>query len=692
MSLFRQKTVGLIVIVGLTILVAGLLLWCLLGPPGADKNDPQEDDDVALSVPWNKLTAIPSLDDLTAKVATPEIGDKSVRVPFTLLTTDEKWKGEVYFNPTEHRSHYVRQDGVTVEFPFPGVPINIQPTSNGGAAIAFRGIFDNRLWLLSFDEGGRLLSAHTIRRDGINYPIFRAATVGDGFLYWVIYDNKTRKNYLRSFKSGLGGWEQLAQDLELPSFEPPAGSTYEMEPMVFLHADSLQSVEIIGGNWYGRATPQKILESARLVDCETALEAEFGKDVPLVLCRTSGKLAEEGAAYAIASPREKNASPLDASQGVPWRLHIDKNELPAVDYARTPQDLREVFVRDISKNHFGGMLEFGSNNVEGRVPWSQIYYLNGWMDAILLSKENQDAFDLYGDILTDLRLRLELEIRLLDDLMSSDYGMLTQAFTFDRSAALFAVQTSRILLLLERYTDLFPDVPPIKSLAKLRIQVPSLEGHIEILAHDGEDSAWMTPGTAHLRWPKGSAFYFDGMSVPFNHQNEWASSIFEMQKAGVPIDATSLAAAHSVIDYFLQRLGKDGGFPSVDEWYYWYGHAYDGWKASEDRSVHMPEYVGDHGLAWISFRTIDLMSVMSAIYSLPEASQVLLKKTASDRIRRGEVYPFAARSIIEHEQTPSFKLAALYPYFRAEAPWALSNNVWALPLLAGFYKNNSPTK
>lgn len=32
----------------------------------------------------------------------------------------------------------------------------------------------------------------------------------------------------------------------------------------------------------------------------------------------------------------------------------------------------------------------------------------------------------------------------------------------------------------------------------------------------------MKPGNAHLRWPYGSAFYFDGLAVPYKHQNEWA--------------------------------------------------------------------------------------------------------------------------------------------------------------------------
>lgn len=686
MTAFKRKDVRLLLAFGVLSLIVGGVLWRILGETSPKTNRLEDYGNIISSSSWEKLTNSSSLTDLEAKVAAPKITDDLVRVPFTMLAHDEAWKGDVYFNPKSYRSRYLRQDGLVVDFPFPGVPIDIQTVEEKGAAIAFRGIFDNKLWLLSVDNAGNLLSAQTIRRSGVDYPLFRAATAHDESLYWVIYDNNTRKNYLRSFKHGLGGWEQLAQDLELPSFEPPAGSTYEMEPPVSLHSNGSRMVEIIGGNWYGKASPHALLESSRLTECEAAIESVFTTMAPFLLCRASGNLTPQGGAYSIVSPSSKEVSYLDVNRGVPWNLHVDSEGLPAVDYASKAAELREVFIRDVSENHFGGMLEFGSNNTEGRVPWSQIYYLNGWMDAILLSRENTEAFELYGDILEDLRLRIELEVRLLDDLVASERALFTKAFTFDRSPVLFAVQTSRISLLFERYTTMFPDAPPLKSLANLRRQVPGLEGHIEVLAYEGEDPTWMSPGTAHLRWPKGSAFYFDGMPVPFNHQNEWASSIFEMKKGGVSINVESLDAARLIIDYFRHRLFRDGGFPSVDEWYYWYGHAYDGWQATEDRSIHTPEYAGDRGLAWISFRTIDLMSVMSAVDFLADIDKKALEETALDRIMEGDVYPFAARSVLEYEKHPIFKRSALYPYVRSEAPWALSNNVWALPIIFGFYK------
>jgi hypothetical protein len=682
----KSKNIGLLIVVVILVLVVGAMLWRVRGLTDLEKSGSEPHPSIVSSSHWDELSDSSALAEFEIRLAAPKIRNGPVRVPFTQLTSNDVWKGDIYFDLETYRSRYLRQDGVIVGFPFPGVPIDMQVIDNGEAVIAFRSIFDNKLWLLSIDATGKLLSAQAIRRPDVDYPLFRAAVAHGGSLYWVIYDNKTRKNYLRSFKLGLGGWEQVVQDLELPSFEPPAGSTYEMEPPVFLHADGQETVEIVGGNWYGKVASQNLLESSRLIGCETAIESKFKEKAPVVLCRASEDLAQQGVSYSIASPGFKNALHLDANRGVPWKLRIDSEGSPVVDYAYTADGLRQVFIRDVSENHFGGVLEFGSNNTEGRVPWSQIYYLNGWMDAILLSRKNIDAFDIYGDLLKDLRLRIELEVRLLDDLVASDRGLLTKAFTFDRSPALFAVQTSRILLLFERYNSLFPDAVPLKSLKDLRSQVLSLAQHIEVLAHEGEEASWMNPGTAHLRWPKGSAFYFDGMPVPFNHQNEWASSIFEMKTEGVAVDVKTLEAARAVIGYFLKILSKDGGFPSVSEWYYWYGHAYDGWKASENRSMHTPEYPGDHGLAWISFRTIDLMSVMSALDYLSAVDKEQLKKTGADRVLEGDVYPFAARSLLEHGEIPVFKLTALQPYLRSEAPWALSNSVWALPMVFGIYK------
>lgn len=590
-----------------------------------------------------------------------------VQVPFISLGD-----GSLFLNE-KHESRYVR-GGVDFFFPFPGVPVDFK-AHGGRIEFAFRRIFDGSLYRLSFSEGGKILAQQRVDFDGIDFPIFRAAASAEDGVYWVVYDNKRRKNYLLDLSQEGGG---VSQAIELPSFFPPAGSTYEMEPPVFLKKAGDGEFVLIAGGLHA-AIKNRQVSSQRMSNCEVAVEVIFPPQGPVVLCRAQGGAS---ASYFLRFVNEGRDEPLDMAEGVPWKLQqSDSGAGFSLDRAKTDAELMALFRWDLERGAQGGLHDLGVNNVEGRIPWSQIYYLNGLMDSLLLYESHQDGRAIFSGLADDLRRRIVIEMQLLDRLLDADGGFHTKAFTHDRSPALFAVQTSRLLLLFDRYSKEFSRAPSLKNREKLHLQVTSLEGHIEQLAKVGEDEHWMKKGTAHLRWPKCSAFYFDGMAVPFNHQNEWAYALFNAADVrGLPKDSSGLADQRDIIRFFMNKLAPEGGFPRVFRWYYWYGHAYDGWRASDGFSCNTPAYSGDDGLAWISFRTIDFMSVLAALDFMSDLDRNKILTSGFDAVKYGDVYPFAARSLLQHGVAPQIQRPVLRRYYRAVASWELSNLPWALSL------------
>lgn len=599
-------------------------------------------------------------------------------LPFTSLGA---LGGDLYIN-AQYYSRFIGPD-IDISFPFSGVPVDLKVVDDF-YHFAYRMIFNGKLFHLTYNHAGELIGQDEIILDGVDFPIFRASAISEGELSWVVYDNNKRKNYLIGM---VGADSSVDLLVELPSFYPPAGGTYEMEAPVFFSGNRKDGFELVAGALYAKIRGGKV-EARRLSDCETVIETLFPPSGPVVLCRARVGMSSP---YLLGMLSAMHFEPLDMAAGIPWRLKYNKGEdKVSVSRANSSEELAQVFLHDMRNGQQSGLLEFGIDNTEGRIPWSQIYYLNGIMDLLLLADTHKEARAIFDGVIGDLLQRVIIEVAALDDLLDRKEGFYTKGFTHDRSAALFAVQTSRLLLLFDRYSEELANAPRLRNSEKLRRIVSSLEGHIDQLAHEGEALQWMKPGTAHLRWPKCSAFYFDGMPVPFNHQNEWAYSLFNSARIkGGPVDTPALNDQRDIINFFLERLGENGGFPPVDKWNYWYGHAYDGWTEADNRSCNTPSYKGDHGLAWISFRTIDFMSVMSAKDFIPGLKSEKLVGSAMDAVKFGNVFPFAARSLLAAGKVPQIQVSVLERYYRAAAPWEISNSPWALVMGGANQQNYS---
>ena len=504
----------------------------------------------------------------------------------------------------------------------------------------------------------------------------RAMTWHDGQLYLVVYDNPTLHNYLLRWRLGSDGRYTLqGQAQRLPQLRDPAGGTYEMIPGLNFVAHGSQ-LYLLGGTLQAAIGADGQVDETRIEGCQKIIEAIATPQGPAGLCQAPAPRESE---FMVFGP-DALARPALTSPGVPWRLHVtgeSEQAALALDWARRPADFGRLLAYDLRRIQQSGWMEFGVDNTEGRIPWSQIYYLNGFLDILQLAGRDEVYRSQMAELLPGLRQRLDLEIALAAQHWQQG-RYLTRAFTVDRSKALFAVQSSRLLLLLNRYLTELPDPRPIPGYAALRQQVAALDGHIEVLARDGEPEHWLAPGRAHLRWPKGSKFYYDGTAVPYNHQNEWAYSLLSTAAPGrSPQQAPELAASLDIIAYFLERISQDGALPGTGVWDYWWGTAMDGWRREDGVSENMPEFAGDKIKAWISFRSIDAMSALAASAHLPAMRRSRILDSATTLVAHGKLYPFVAYELARQGAVVRLSPTVARQYARVSSPWEIQNAAWA---------------
>lgn len=535
-----------------------------------------------------------------------------------------------------------------------------------GGVLITRGFPDNDLSLVTLDRAGREVRELPIELSSDSAPMLRAAMLHDGILYLVYYDNPTLQNYLVRYVRRRSGYASLGEAMPLPSLEDPSGGTYEMIPAVFL-LEAADGVHVVGGTLQGAIDDDGSLSASRVENCSRVLEAVALPQGPVTLC-VQAKERGPAAPFELHGPDGVPLPEIERDSGIPFGLHVADGEV-ALRFASSPRSLAAMLEFDLQRTN-SGWLEFGTDNIEGRIPWSQIYYLNGFLDFLLLGNGDREAWGAFAPVLAGMRTRLDQEVPIaLGHWQAGRFE--TRAFTVDRSPALFAVQTSRLLLLAARYARELNGARHLPGYRGLRAAVTTLDGHIDVLTHRGQDPHWWPPGTPYLKWPKGSAFPFDGLNVPYNHQNEWA---YALLRAGS--GERSVSTAKAIVAQFVRRIAPGGRLPLAGTWDYWWGQAYDGWRKDEGVSVNTPEYDGDHLKAAASFRSIDAMSALAAAPMLGPVTRSQLRSSAAALIRKGALYPFVGYELRRAGLEVELPQAVVRRHIRVSSPWELQNAAW----------------
>ena len=592
-------------------------------------------------------------------------------VPFVELSS-ENFSARVRYASQSRNTRLSIDGGPWVEMPPNAIPVTALRDPKGGVAIFTRTLQDNRLRLLHLDDRHVIRSSLEIRHKLGTEPMFRAARFHAGALHLVYYDNLSLENHLARYARKRNTYEAIGDAMRLPLLREPPGGTYEMIPPIFLiaHDDDLH---VLGGSLHGRLSIGGQFVESRIADCLRIIEAIETPQGPAALCASTTP-REASRQYLVTGPPSIGLPVPNTAAGVPWNLRLEGARV-TLAHASSVAELRALFQHDLRRGQQRGWLEFGTNNEEGRIPWSQIYYLNGFLDLLLLSRRDQTMLLIFEPLLADIRRRLDLELALIDwHWRSGRYK--TRGFTVDRSPALFAVQTSRLLLLMERYLREVPEPIALPSYMNVRRAVRGLEDHIEVLATEGEPANWIPPGDAYLRWPRGSKFSFDGVGVPFNHQNEWAYSVIATAGKGTSGSPPERAAV-DILEHFLTRIAPGGHLPPSGQWDYWWGTAYDGWTEGDKVSINRPSYGGDKHKAWISFRSIDAMALLAGADRLPAGARYRLIESAITLVCRGGVYPFVSYELLRHSRAPAIEPVVANAYLRVSSPWELQNAAWA---------------
>jgi len=617
--------------------------------------------------------------------------EEDIYVPFVSFS-DGRLRATLRFMASNLQSSLALEGGGVLRLPASRIPVALLDAGANIAVVIARAVFSGQLWLYRYD-GTRFVGGAPIASRSDAQPMLRAAAMHDGKLVAVLYDNARSINEVVTLalpRDEDGTEISPVLHSALASLEDPAGGTYEMIPTIRLLVMNGR-LFALGGTLLQevRLGNQPAPALWRLSGCLRAQDSAIVGERLRVLCVSRDQSKDQP----YLSGAVVTSSGMPVFRLLEWSAADGFREIASIEtdlvsltkhgdlfHAQDSTALRQIMTSDLETNHASGVMELGINNIEGRIAWSQIYFLNGLMDLLWLAMADEAAAELWLPLVAPLRQRLDLEIFLLNQLLNTEYEFRTRAFTVGREPALFAVQTSRLLLLFNRYMRLFPDGLQLSSLPQLRRSVLSLQGHIEVLATAGEGSIEPEPGRSYLHWPKGSAFYFDGLNVPYNHQNEWAYAVFDTLKDAPPTNETernALAAATDIVTQFFSAIASQGEMPASGMWPYWWGQARAGWTAEQGVSRNRPEYAGDNLTAWISFRSIDAMTVLAAGTHLQSAREEKLRNSIATLVHAGLLFPFVAAGFDAQERLPLPNRAPALAYARMTAPSDLQSAVYA---------------
>ncbi len=559
---------------------------------------------------------------------------------------------------------------------FKSIPIKIMDNSNN-YFVLFRELITNHLLIAKIDKKNYSFIFYKIDENTDSFLDFRNSIVFNNELILIAYESKKSQNTLISYN--INNNFQKIQEIKLPSLEDPAGRTYEVIPKIMiLKNKNSTALYILGGRMYIKYENLSIQELQVPPDTEVFTDALIKDGKVYSIYRNKfGRYIVYGLSDRVRYFIGKNFE-------IIYKLYDSQNRIKFKKLGSNMDGLVEMFIYDFLNNKGSGSLYLGSNNIEGWSAWAQIYYLNGFLSFLEIAKSDIEFYGIFKRYIDLIKNRLDLEIFLLIQQYKSKDGFGCRVFSVDRSLSNFAVQSSRFAMLLDRYLKLFPDDDVKNVYKELSSDVISLENHMEILEKGTSNvvsEEWNKFNSYYLRWPKGNKFYFDGLPVPYNHQNEWASFLLQSHndKKGI---------GKSIIMLFLNHITNNlnnKNLPKNAIWPYWWGKAWDGYLFYENISVNKKQYFGDKGNGWISFRSIDAISILKLYNSKKMDGLENYKNNIFSFIIDGHLYPFVSSEFLSSKIVPLLDRKTIARYIRFTSPWEFDNAVWAY---LSFIKSN----
>jgi hypothetical protein len=388
---------------------------------------------------------------------------------------------------------------------------------------------------------------------------------------------------------------------------------------------------------------------------------------PLHDDRSDGGLERLRGVYelAILDPVRCESVPIPET-GVPWRLRWNGG-VPSFDTAIRPEELIRVMIHDISRMPHNGAMDFGGNNLEGRVAWSQCYYINGMLSMLTGSLPR-----FAPEAANRLKDRVTLELRLLGELVGSTWpGLRSQRYSIGRESMTFALHAGRTRELLCRSQRLLePDRTVAQAVTTLKGTLDVPMGCVEIAGQESEG----TRRFETFRYQTGAPFWADGSNVPYNFVSGVVSGIL----ADDP-DPSSVAKCEGLMQpLIVLELGDSSRLT----WRYWWGTGDAGWDRAAGISLNTPNWVGNAGqMSHISYRSMDAMAVLSLARLHPGSVREQTIAQIRDLTQRGWLLPFVQQELSLTGAAPRLSRRAALFHARASMVSQLQSHPWAIESL-----------
>ncbi|MDP1723436.1 MAG: hypothetical protein Q8L85_01885 [Alphaproteobacteria bacterium] len=314
-----------------------------------------------------------------------------------------------------------------------------------------------------------------------------------------------------------------------------------------------------------------------------------------------------------------------------------------------------------------GILNMGNNNEEGLVPWSQTYYLNGLIN--LLQNWKMIENHLTDEIIFKLKSRLMIEIYLLDRLIN-EYGLISLRYSVDRLPIFSMLHSARVYRVLRRYEDVL--ISPFELISKKYIELlfssEKEQNFFESIIRSNNDGMGLKKGECYLTAKKNAPFPHDGLNLPYNYMNSLTSELPYMNLKNNSSQKDFIKDA-SII--FLRNEEFNKHFPQNFEWHYSWGKMREGREAKENISINLPSYPPDNSMAHISYKSIDLIGLLTVLKFHPDIFPKGFKEYTLDAVKKGTVYPFVYEELKDQKCDLDENVAHYYSL--PLAPWELQN-------------------
>lgn len=353
----------------------------------------------------------------------------------------------------------------------------------------------------------------------------------------------------------------------------------------------------------------------------------------------------------------------------PDRLPSGVTARGEISYVEACADVSAMLERDLTRLPNGGLTFWAMNNHEGRIPWGQVYVLDGMLDVAEGKVLKSAAFDGLRDAM--LR-RVALEVASWGRLADTESPWLwSRRYSIERRDIVSVVHLGRMARLAARLLALQPDLkaPLDPLLHALRRELGSFERTIEVA------------GERQLRVKRGADFWLDGGNAAWNIQNAWIEGVAALDRLGPGLTASRPLAGSLVEDFIATEIAP----LRPDIWQYCAGRCQEGWMAAESISVNKPDWEGNKtrtSTAHASYRAMDARAVLEAmrLWNLPGLAW--FPDYVRGLVERGWLYPMVGAPLSEHGITPVLHPALVGRYGRAAIPFDIHNQIWALDQIA----------